>query len=100
VSLSPSASRPLPSARTRLARGVGVLAIAGAAIVASGSAGVAAPDQTTGREITRYDVTADIGADGVTHVSIDFDFDFGDDPGHGPYFTLPRLQGVDDEHDR
>lgn len=60
----------------------------------------AAPDQTSGREITRYDVTAVLSADGVAQVSIDFDFDFGDDPGHGPYLTLPTRQGYDETHDR
>lgn len=87
-------------ARTGLARAVGALVLAGVVVVGASSAGVAAPDQTSGQEITRYDVTADVGADGLTHVVVDFDFDFGDDPGHGPYLTLPRLQGVDDEHDR
>lgn len=57
-------------------------------------------DQTTGREITRYDVTADVAADGVAHVSIDFDFDFGDDPGHGPYLSLVTRQRYDDTRDR
>ncbi len=57
-------------------------------------------DLSAGREITRYDVTADVGADGRTHVTIDLDFDFGDDPGHGPYLTLPTRQRYDDSHDR
>jgi len=37
-----------------------------------------------GREITRYDVTADVDASGTARVTIDADFDFGNDPGHGP----------------
>lgn len=57
-------------------------------------------NMTSGREVTRYDVTADVGADGRTRVSIDLDFDFGDDPGHGPYLTLPTRQRYDDSHDR
>ena len=60
----------------------------------------AAPDQTSGREITRYDVTAELSADGVMRVTLDFDFDFGDDPGHGPYLTLPTRVSYDDELDR
>lgn len=60
----------------------------------------AAPDQSSGREITRYDVTADLAADGTMRVTLDFDFDFGDDPGHGPYLTLPTRVSYDDELDR
>lgn len=60
----------------------------------------AAPDQTSGREITRYDVTASLTADGVMTVGLDFDFDFGDDPGHGPYLTLPTRVYYDDSSDR
>ncbi|MBO3095870.1 DUF2207 domain-containing protein [Cellulomonas dongxiuzhuiae] len=57
-------------------------------------------DLSTGREITRYDVTADAAADGTVDVVIDFDFDFGDDPGHGPYLTFPTRVSYDDETDR
>ncbi|WP_263730018.1 DUF2207 domain-containing protein [Cellulomonas sp. SG140] len=57
-------------------------------------------DMTAGREVTRYDVRADVGADGRTRVTIDLDFDFGNDPGHGPYLTLPTRQRYDDSHDR
>lgn len=61
---------------------------------------IAAPDQTSGREITRYDVTAAVTAGGVTTVNLNFDFDFGDDPGHGPYLTFPTRVYYDDQHDR
>lgn len=60
----------------------------------------AAPDQSSGREITRYDVTASLAADGVMKVALDFDFDFGDDPGHGPFLTLPTRVYYDDSSDR
>ncbi|WP_235523398.1 DUF2207 domain-containing protein [Cellulomonas sp. Root485] len=60
----------------------------------------AVPDQTSGQEITRYDVTASLEADGVMRVTLDFDFDFGDDPGHGPYLTLPTRVSYDDSLDR
>jgi len=88
------------------------LALMGAAGTAAGAVGgaQAAPlvgttraeigDQTTGREITRYDATAVLDADGLVHVTLDFDFDFGDNPGHGPYFTLPLRQGYDATRDR
>lgn len=61
---------------------------------------LAAPDQSSGREITRYDVTAALTADGVMKVALDFDFDFGDEPGHGPFLTLPTRVYYDDSSDR
>lgn len=42
--------------------------------------------------ITRYDVTADLTADGVAHVTIDFTMDFSVVRGRGPYLLLPLLQ--------
>lgn len=42
--------------------------------------------------IPRYDVVASVDKAGVTSVSLDFDFDFGTDPGHGPYVVLPLQQ--------
>ncbi len=69
-------------------------------VVLGGAPALAAPDQTSGREMTRYDVTATIGSDGITTVDLDFDFDFGDDPGHGPYLTYPTRVYYDDTHDR
>lgn len=61
----------------------------------------AAPrDLSTGREITRYDVTADVAADGSVAVTIELDFDFGGDPGHGPYLSFPTRVRYDDERDR
>ena len=52
-------------------------------------------DIVPGRQIVRYDVTADLDADGLVHATIDFDFDFGDEPGHGPYLTLVTRQPYD-----
>ena len=87
--------------RGRVARRAAVtLGLSGALLVGSALAAAAVPDQTSGREITRYDVTATLGADGVAAVTVDFDFDFGDDPGHGPYLTLPTRQGYDETRDR
>jgi uncharacterized membrane protein YgcG len=60
----------------------------------------AAPDQTSGREITRYDVTASLAVDGTMRVTLDFDFDFGDDPGHGPFLSLPTRVYYDETLDR
>lgn len=98
----------LPAGRSRRPRWVRAVALAGAVAAALGAgaatAAAAAPsqvgDQTSGREITRYDVTARLGADGVAHVTVDFDFDFGTDPGHGPYLSLVTRQQYDDERDR
>lgn len=75
-----------------------VLGAPAAALAAGEPADVG--DLSTGREITRYDATIDLGTDGVAHVAVDFDFDFGDDPGHGPYLTLPTRQSVDATQDR
>ena len=90
------------SARAALLAGaVGAVLVVG---FGAGSAVAAAPDevgdQTSGREITRYDITATLDADGTAHVTTDFDFDFGDDPGHGPYLTLVTRQRYDDSRDR
>jgi uncharacterized membrane protein YgcG len=80
--------------------------VAGSALGGSGARGLAgsgavvAGPQTSGREITRYDATAQLDVDGTAHVVLDFDFDFGDDPGHGPFLTLVTRQGYDDQHDR
>jgi uncharacterized membrane protein YgcG len=76
-----------------------VVVVAGAAPALASSYGEVG-DQTSGREITRYDITADLDASGVAHVTVDLDFDFGDDPGHGPYLTLVTRQRYDDAHDR
>lgn len=90
----------------RLARAAALVATAGAALLltTAGATAAAAPavaaDQTTGRQITRYDVTARVDATGAAHVTIDLDFDFGDDPGHGPYLSLVTRQRYDDQHDR
>lgn len=55
---------------------------------------VAAPARADGENwrIPRYDVVASVDKAGVTTVNLDFDFDFGTDPGHGPYVVLPLQQ--------
>jgi uncharacterized membrane protein YgcG len=72
--------------------------IAGVLVVGAGRADA----QTEGQEITRYDARIEVGADGVADVRLDFVFDFGDEPGHGPFLTLPTRQEIrgDDERDR
>ena len=49
--------------------------------------------------ITRYDVTADLKQDGSLDVTLDFDFDFGDDSGHGPYVTVPERMAIEGDRD-
>lgn len=49
--------------------------------------------------ITRYEVHADVRGDGSVEVTLDFDFDFGRDEGHGPYLTLPERMAIADDPD-
>ncbi|WP_282006917.1 DUF2207 domain-containing protein [Propioniciclava sinopodophylli] len=60
-----------------------------------------ADDDDTPREwrITRYDAQVDVAADGLSTVRLEFDFHFGNSPGHGPFITLPRQQEVADDPD-
>ena len=91
-------ARAVRAVAARALRGLVGGALTAAALLGAGPASaVLAADQTPGREITRYDVTATLGADGVAHVVIDFDFDFGDDPGHGPFLTLPTRQDAGEQ---
>ncbi|WP_062204114.1 DUF2207 domain-containing protein [Demequina salsinemoris] len=78
-----------------------VLAVLAASfLVAMPVAATAAPD-TSGNHITRWDATWVLREDGSADVTVEFDFDFGDDPGHGPYLTFPILMDYGDgEHDR
>ncbi|MCC2315125.1 DUF2207 domain-containing protein [Cellulomonas xiejunii] len=104
-----TSDRPAPAdpALSRAVRRLAVLTLVlllalGAILLAPpvAFAGSDRADLTSGREITRYDVTADAAPDGTVDVVIDFDFDFGDDPGHGPYLTFPTRVSYDDEKDR
>lgn len=52
------------------------------------------------RSIARYDVDVQLAVDGTARVTIDFDFDFADTPGRGPYVTLPLVQEIEGETDR
>ncbi len=76
---------------------LGALALALAGVVAVAPAATAADG---GREITRWEETYDLQPDGSTKVTVDIDYDFGNDPGHGPLFTFPVRQGYDDRYDR
>lgn len=82
----------------------GLLLVAAVAAVVIGLSSYLASDDASGavegRQIIRYDVTVDLAASGTAEVTIDMDFDFGAEPGHGPFITLPTRQGYDDERDR
>ena len=68
----------------------------------SASPDTVAQAQTDGREITRYAADITVADDGVADVRVELDFDFGDEPGHGPFLTLPTRQDIagDDDQDR
>jgi uncharacterized membrane protein YgcG len=70
---------------------IALLGLAGLTLVTA----PAAHADTTGRQITRYHADVTVGPDGVAKVQLDFDFDFGDQPGHGPYLTLPTRVSID-----
>ena len=64
------------------------------------ASGLVTSADTTGNQITRWDETFDLQQDGSAKVRLEIDFDFGDDPGHGPYFTFPTHQGYDETYNR
>mgnify|MGYP006898441007 FL=1 len=66
-----------------------------AVLLGSPVAGRASADDTPSSwEITSYVVEATLDAAGTAAVRIDLAFDFSDDPGHGPYVTLPLRQRI------
>ena len=88
--------------RRFLAPLVALLIVAAATFAPSPAiaSGMHASTGWTGNQITRWDETYDLQPDGSARVTLDFDFDFGDDPGHGPYFTFPTHQGYDETYNR
>jgi len=76
-----------------------ILAVAFVALTPAAASAASNPD-VPGREITRWDETFTLQQDGSVDVRLEFDFDFGNDPGHGPYLVLPTRQGYDDTYDR
>ena len=77
-----------------------VLLVSLGVVLLAPSSARAAADLSSGREITRYDVVAEAAPDGTVAVTIELDFDFGDEPGHGPYLTYPTRVPYDEEQDR
>lgn len=53
-----------------------------------------------GRSVDRWDATYVLSEDGSARVRVEIDFNFGDEPGHGPFWTLPIRQGYDDTYAR
>ena len=49
--------------------------------------------------ITRYDAQVQAAADGTSSVRIEFDFHFGNSPGHGPILYYPLQQRVEGDPD-
>lgn len=49
--------------------------------------------------ITTYDVVTTVDGGGNAAVQLTIDFDFADDPGHGPYLYLPEQQAIANDPD-
>lgn len=82
-------------------RAVVVAVLLAAAVTLVPTAALASSEQGN-RSFSRYDVDVALAQDGTAEVTIDFDVDFADSPGHGPFLTLPLTQAIegDDEQVR
>ena len=87
----------LPHPRLDLGRRVlAALSVAVLSLAAVALLGTPAHAAAQGsRSIDRYRATYTLQPNGSVRVDADFDFDFGNLPGHGPYLTLPLLQRTD-----
>lgn len=56
-------------------------------------------DTPSSWRIPRYVADVDLARDGTARVRLEFDFDFRDDAGHGPFVTLPLRQRVAGDDD-
>lgn len=77
-----------------------VLIVAALLALTPVAASAATSPDVPGREVTRWDETYTLNPDGSADVRLEIDFDFGNDPGHGPYLVLPTRQGYDKDFDR
>ncbi|WP_342372878.1 DUF2207 domain-containing protein [Propioniciclava soli] len=84
--------------RTLRATVLGILAAVLGLLVFAGAPATARADEDNWA-INRYDVTARVDADGTAHVTVDLDFDFADEPGHGPFVALVEQQRVEGNPD-
>lgn len=76
---------------------LGILIIA---LVSLAGAQLAANADEDDWRITRYDMTLVADRDGEITVQLDFDFDFANERGHGPFLVLPTRLEVPDDPDR
>ena len=72
-------------------RTLGVLIAATFLVLTPVAASATTPD-VPGRHITKWDETYTLHTDGSADVRLEIDFNFGNDPGHGPYLVLPTRQ--------
>ncbi|MGD7734051.1 DUF2207 domain-containing protein [Propionibacteriaceae bacterium G57] len=87
----------LRSAVRRLVLGLAALLLAVGWSVAAVPTAHAEDDTPSSWRISKYHVTATPSKDGgTTTVEIDMDFDFANDPGHGPFIVLVERQRLDD----
>jgi len=83
----------------RLLRGLALTLLALVVAVVLPVTASADDDTPSSWRIDRYDVQARTDASGTTTVTINLDFNFGSDPGHGPFVTLVERQRVADDPD-
>lgn len=82
---------------TRLLRLIAAIGLALAGLLALAPSAAAEGDDWA---ITKYAMTVQLAEDGTAKIGVDFDFDFGNEEGHGPYLLLPSRQEIpgDSEH--
>ena len=82
------------TARRALVAGLGTAPL----LVALAAPGLAMTDH--GRHVTRDDIAVTLDPYGTAHVVVDLDLDFGDEPGHGLYLTVPHRETTEDGRTR
>ncbi|SDE39344.1 DUF2207 domain-containing protein [Auraticoccus monumenti] len=96
--LLPSGTSPTQADRPLLLRAL-LVALAGVLLLVSAPGPARAEDQGEDWRITRYDVTAETASDGTTRVTTELDFDFGDEPAHGPVLVQAVRQRIEGDPD-
>jgi uncharacterized membrane protein YgcG len=72
--------------------------VLGLAIALAPTATVASTDGFQDRQVDRWDVTYTLQPNGSADVVLEMDFNFGDNPGRGPYWTFPTQVPYDDTY--
>ena len=95
----------IPARRRAGESGARALALAGAVLLVLAFllgpwAASPAAAETTGWQITRYDAHVDVDTGGTMRVELDFDFDFGDEAGRGPYLSFVTRMDAGENRDR